>query len=59
MALARAAVVPNGTARSRCTPPHTLDQLDIGFDDTHAVASTGLLPATLAERLGSSSAPIR
>src|SRR6266542_1341218 len=32
---------------------HTLDQLDIAFDDTHAVASAGLLlPATLAERLG-------
>jgi len=32
---------------------HTLDQLDIAFDDTHAVAATGLLlPATLAERLG-------
>jgi hypothetical protein len=32
---------------------HTLDQLDIAFDDTHAVANAGpLLPATLAERLG-------
>ena len=32
---------------------HTLDQLDIAFDDTHAVASAGLLlSATLAERLG-------
>jgi hypothetical protein len=32
---------------------HTLDQLDIAFDDTHAIASAGLLlPATLAERLG-------
>jgi hypothetical protein len=32
---------------------HTLDQLDICFDDTHAVANTGLLlAATLAERLG-------
>jgi hypothetical protein len=32
---------------------HTLDQLDIAFDDAHAVASAGLLlPATLAERLG-------
>jgi hypothetical protein len=32
---------------------HTLDQLDICFDDTHAVAGAGLLlPATLAERLG-------
>ena len=32
---------------------HTLDQLDIRFDDTHAIANAGLLlPATLAERLG-------
>jgi hypothetical protein len=32
---------------------HPLDQLDIAFDDTHAVANAGLLlPATLAERLG-------
>jgi len=32
---------------------HTLDQLDICFDDTHAVANAGLLlTATLAERLG-------
>jgi hypothetical protein len=32
---------------------HTLDQLDVRFDDTHAIASAGLLlPATLAERLG-------
>ncbi len=32
---------------------HTLGQLDIAFDDTHAVANAGLLlPATLAERLG-------
>ncbi len=32
---------------------HILDQLDICFDDTHAIADAGLLlPATLAERLG-------
>jgi len=32
---------------------HTLDQLDIAFDDPHAIASAGLLlPATLAQRLG-------
>jgi hypothetical protein len=31
---------------------HTLEQLDICFDDTHAIANAGLLlPATLAERL--------
>jgi hypothetical protein len=32
---------------------HILDQLDICFDDTHAVANAGLLlAATLAQRLG-------
>jgi hypothetical protein len=32
---------------------HTPDQLDIAFDDTHAIANAGLLlAATLAERLG-------
>jgi hypothetical protein len=32
---------------------HTLDQLDICFDDTHAVANAGLLlAATLADLLG-------
>jgi hypothetical protein len=32
---------------------HTLDELDIAFDDTHAVANAGLLlAATLSERLG-------
>ena len=31
---------------------HTLDQLDICFDDTHAIANAGLLlTATLAQRL--------
>jgi hypothetical protein len=31
---------------------HTLDQLDICFDDTHAIANAGLLlAATLAEWL--------
>jgi hypothetical protein len=31
-----------------------LDQVDIAFDDEHGVAWAGLLlPATLAERLGS------
>ena len=30
-----------------------LDQVDVAFDDEHAVANAGLvLPATLAERLG-------
>jgi hypothetical protein len=33
--------------------PHTIDQLDTRFADTHAIANAGLLlPATLAERLG-------
>ncbi len=32
---------------------HTPDQLNIRFDDTHAIANAGLLlPATLAQRLG-------
>jgi Transposase DDE domain group 1 len=32
---------------------HTLDRLDVAFDDAHTVAAAGLvLPATLAERLG-------
>ena len=31
---------------------HTLDQLDTRFDDTHPSANAGLLPATLAQRLG-------
>ena len=31
---------------------YALDQPDICFDDTHAVANAGLLAATLAERLG-------
>jgi hypothetical protein len=40
-------------ARSRWDPPTPLDQLDIAFDDTRAIANAGLLlPATLAERLG-------
>jgi hypothetical protein len=31
---------------------HTLNQLDIAFDDTHAIANAGLLlAATLAERI--------
>ena len=29
-----------------------LDQADIAFDDDHPVAGAGVLPATLAERLG-------
>jgi hypothetical protein len=38
--------------------PHTLDQLDTRFDDTHAIANAGLLlPATLAERLGIEQTP--
>jgi hypothetical protein len=35
-----------------------LDQVDIAFDDERSVAYAGLLlPATLAERLGSSRSP--
>src|SRR5919199_4850701 len=53
MAPARAAVFPDQEGRFSMTSSHTLDQLDICFDDTDAVANAGLLlPATLAERLG-------
>jgi hypothetical protein len=40
-------------------PSHeVLDQVDIAFDDEHAVASAGLLlPATLASGWGSSRPP--
>src|SRR6266545_5961296 len=35
------------------TSSHTLDRLDVSFDDDHLVASAGLLlPATLGQRLG-------
>jgi hypothetical protein len=53
MAPARAAVSPTRRACSRWGPPPPLDQLDICFDDTHAIANAGLLlAAALAERLG-------
>jgi hypothetical protein len=53
MALARAAMFPNQEGTFSMGSSHTLDQLDICFDDTHAVANAGLLlPATLAQRLG-------
>src|ERR671935_1159648 len=53
MALARAAVSPDMEGPFSMASSHTLDQLDICFDDTHAVANAGLLlAATLAERLG-------
>jgi Transposase DDE domain group 1 len=53
MALAEAAVFPDQEGTFSMQSSHTLDQLDICFDDTHAVANAGLLlPATLAERLG-------
>src|ERR687887_1636489 len=53
MAPATAAVSPHQEGTFSMGSSHTLDQLDICFDDTHAIASAGLLlPATLAERLG-------
>jgi hypothetical protein len=53
MAPATAAVFPDQEGRFSMGSSHTLDQLGICFDDTHAVANAGLLlPATLAERLG-------
>jgi hypothetical protein len=46
-------VFPNQEGTFSMKSFHTLDQLDICFDDTHAIANAGLLlPATLAERLG-------
>jgi hypothetical protein len=46
-------VFPNQEGTFSMQSFHTLDQLDICFDDTHAIANAGLLlPATLAERLG-------
>jgi hypothetical protein len=39
---------------------HTLDQLDIVFDDTHAIANAGLLlPAPWPSGSGSSRPPTR
>jgi Transposase DDE domain group 1 len=53
MALATAAVFPDQEGTFSMGSSHTLDRLDICFDDTHAVANAGLLlAATLAERLG-------
>src|SRR5215204_3020414 len=53
MAPATAAISPDQKGTFSMQSSHTLDQLDIAFDDTHAIANAGLLlPATLAERLG-------
>src|SRR4029450_8874707 len=53
MAPARAAVSPDQEGTFSMGSSHTLDQLDICFDATHAVANAGLpLAATLAQRLG-------
>src|SRR6266568_4858108 len=53
MAPATAAESPDQEGTFSMQSSHTLDQLDIAFDDTRAIASAGLLlPATLAERLG-------
>src|ERR687887_842218 len=53
MAPATAAVSPHQEGTFSMGSSHTPDQLDICFDDTHAIANAGLLlPATLAERLG-------
>jgi hypothetical protein len=50
MALARSAVFPDQEATFSMQSSHTPDQLDICFDDTHAVADAGLRPATLGRR---------
>jgi hypothetical protein len=53
MAPATAAVFPDQEGTFSRGSSHTLDRLDITFDDTNAVANAGLLlAATLAERLG-------
>jgi hypothetical protein len=53
MAPARAAVIPDQKGTFSMGSSHTLDQFDVCFDDTHAVANAGLLlPATLAEWSG-------
>ena len=53
MAPATAAMFPDQEGTFSMGSSHTLDQLDIAFDDTHAIANAGLLlPATLAQRLG-------
>jgi hypothetical protein len=39
MALARAAVLPHQEGAFSMQSSHTLDQLDIAFDDTHAIAT--------------------
>src|SRR5512132_3402849 len=53
MAPATAAVSPDQKGTFSMRSSHTLGQLDIAFDDTHAIANAGLLlAATLAERLG-------
>jgi hypothetical protein len=56
MAAATPASIPDRKGAFSMPVSHaapTLDQLGVVFDDTHAVASAGLLlPATLAGRLG-------
>jgi hypothetical protein len=43
MAPAKAAMIPDREGTFSMGSSHTLDQLDICFDDTHAVANAGLL----------------
>jgi hypothetical protein len=53
MTPARAVNHPDQEGIFSMAASHTLDRLDICFDDTHAIANAGLLlPATLAQRLG-------
>jgi hypothetical protein len=48
------------TTQERWSLSHTLDQLGVCFDDTHAIANAGLLlPATLASGWASSRPPMR
>jgi hypothetical protein len=58
MTAAQAVTIPEPEDTFSMPSSHVVvDQVDIAFDDEHAVASAGLLlPATLAEQLGTSRA---
>jgi hypothetical protein len=60
MAPATAAVSPDQKGTFSMQSSHTLDQLDIAFDDTHAIANAGLLcPPPWPSGSGSSRPPMR
>jgi Transposase DDE domain group 1 len=52
MAIARSASTPESEGTFSMRSSHSLDHIDVTFDDDHAVADAGLvLPATLAQHL--------